>query len=957
MYICLPLSPFLCHDCATGAHMLSFIFYRLKDSDVTWLYGPLHTAADWAQLSRQLATPSNSIQTSLSSIETTPSSSLTRNSRSGSSRSNSPWALKSILKHRSISELLAVPFPSPHSEQLELEEDPYFRRSSSSGTIHGYIAKSEPTNLIRKRPKLTHARSDTNVHRHNPFRGDSPPLPLIPEDPLSLPSSVEHHDCSSSDSNNSSQPPPKKRITFNTFVEQRIAIEKPNKLRDAYYTDAEVDVDGDGAFGDEGYDQDDEISNEDDSDDDILQMKSSAYLCPGKNRRRLSSASSSTASYGTVYDTSAEREHVTIAPIAPTILKTSAVSSPITASRGIWEEDVEIEDVECLFAGMTPPSSSILELEQADDGVNLVFAPPQGSVYAERLAMNGNVPSTLNGKEAAAALVRVLGTSPTTHLSKPIHAPSFYDDDDDDEILYDPQSKTRVPSPSFGTQFVRVPPPSVQDNMDGSSSLTRAAVLKNTPSDVRTSEADVLSTGSKGSGSASEEGTIVAPQTLPIGASIQTTSTNIRASPTKRLLDDHDSPSPVRSYVKTSRAQFHIHQVPSPARSTTSTGTSTTTTSNGSTSGVSYGSPLLEPPPRDRSISPVTSASPSRDGSRGRSGSIGKANGSSMSLADDRDEPARGRSRSRSIGSSPLEGSVSPRSGSRSRLVNGRGSLDNLGGYSCGTPRLGSFNSPVWREASLSPEELDGRREGRSTKPRRTGSGLVERERSTGGRDESSLSPPSHPSPSGSYVKDRVSRVATKTVNGVTVSETPNVSNSPSLVSSARTSLPAVPENPAPSSLASFTPPTPEILLVPVAKSKPIDIPAPSLSSSQSLSASKNVLTAPAHLPTPLPDLAGPVTAPAIMEAINTLPAVLPSLIPVPPPAPPSISTPTAPTPVSSSSSTPTTPRASNFEESALSRAVTSARGYLGSLWNSNTAAGVVVVNERQAQAQVQHAR
>lgn len=110
----------------------------------------------------------------------------------------------------------------------------------------------------------------------------------------------------------------------------------------------------------------------------------------------------------------------------------------------------------------------------------------------------------------------------------------------------------------------------------------------------------------------------------------------------------------------------------------------------------------------------------------------------------DRDskDPPRGRSRSRSIGGSALDGSVSPRSGSHSRL-NRRASIDGgsngLGGL--GVAAYGLSASPSWRGMSLSPEDKEGGAAGRavmiqsSSRQRRGGRS------DKGGRRESSVSP------------------------------------------------------------------------------------------------------------------------------------------------------------------------------------------------------------------------
>ncbi|KAF8513447.1 hypothetical protein BU17DRAFT_32575, partial [Hysterangium stoloniferum] len=178
----------------------------LKDSDVTWLYGPLHTAADWAPPPRQSPSPDPGSSRLSSSPGLAPVP-FDRTQRTQTLRSNSPWALKPILKHRSISELLSKSFSStPISEPMELEDE-----SPDS-----------------KRLGLARRKSDTNVHRTNPFRGDSPPLPLIPEASVPLSLHAETPPSRQQTPSESSSCGQKRHISFNTFVEQCIAIEKPS---------------------------------------------------------------------------------------------------------------------------------------------------------------------------------------------------------------------------------------------------------------------------------------------------------------------------------------------------------------------------------------------------------------------------------------------------------------------------------------------------------------------------------------------------------------------------------------------------------------------------------------------------------------------------------------------------------------------------------------------------------
>jgi hypothetical protein len=148
---------------------------------------------------------------------------------------------KPILKHRSISDLLTSALPNSSYTDDDIENDPAFIEDEDD-EIH-----SPPA-----RPPLLHTKSDSNVMRwsHNrPFRKDSPPRiiastrqprPSEPTDPVITPPLVERSGSSDSarETTSSSQDlsvsptgGKKRHITFNTFVEQCIAIDSPPKPR------------------------------------------------------------------------------------------------------------------------------------------------------------------------------------------------------------------------------------------------------------------------------------------------------------------------------------------------------------------------------------------------------------------------------------------------------------------------------------------------------------------------------------------------------------------------------------------------------------------------------------------------------------------------------------------------------------------------------------------------------
>ncbi len=215
---------------------------RLKDSDVTWLYGPLHTAH---------VEPVRPLKVS-STVD-----------RLGIDRPEG--AKKPILKHRTLSEMLTIPMPSsPILEGMGMDDD-------IDGMADG------------DRPILHQTKSDTNIFRtrNGPTRKKSPPRGPISgkTTPLGDGGGVTPE---------TQIPNGKRHISFNTFVEQCVAVEGPQE--------APIE----------------------ESDDDMLEMRSSTSTSSRSSRPSISrNASSSSA------------EHLTIVMIAPTMLKTNGnVASP-----------------------------------------------------------------------------------------------------------------------------------------------------------------------------------------------------------------------------------------------------------------------------------------------------------------------------------------------------------------------------------------------------------------------------------------------------------------------------------------------------------------------------------------------------------------------------------------------------------------------------------------------------
>ncbi|PWN20008.1 hypothetical protein BCV69DRAFT_215877 [Microstroma glucosiphilum] len=220
----------------------------LKDSDVTWLYGPLHEHAD--------PVPPPKIASTQDRLDLEVS-----------------MQKKSILKHRTISEMLATPgrSASPGIDTLP---------SMSSGTSTPEARESNG--------KILSVKSDTNLTSKKRRSGGSPPAS---ERLLSHPS-LHRSDTTTSDE--------KRHISFNQRVDQCIAVD---------YIEEEP------GYSDGDYD-DDEPSDDDSASDEgeVLTMRSSR-----------AGASSSSASLSSRSSNNGYADHHTIAKLAPTMLKTTDV--------------------------------------------------------------------------------------------------------------------------------------------------------------------------------------------------------------------------------------------------------------------------------------------------------------------------------------------------------------------------------------------------------------------------------------------------------------------------------------------------------------------------------------------------------------------------------------------------------------------------------------------------------
>lgn len=352
-------------------------FSRLKDSDVTWLYGPLHTAVDWEPPPQPRNDPSAFDGLSNAQDDCPPNSVAEHSCQLRS---------KPILKHRSISDLLTSALPNYNHAEDDLEDQSELAEDQSD---------TPPT-----RPRLLHTKSDTNVTRWSrkiPFRKDSPPRIVVPArqsrspeiaNPVISPILAERSGSSDSarETSSSSQDlnvcpsgGKKKHISFNTFVSQCIAIDSPPKQRrgslpgethglchdsydegsvsitltlfiiplifsllpsslHSYEEDSEIGFnEPDDALDEGGLFSEGHNGSDSDEEGGILEMRASL----GRSRSSSSSRSPGAPGYShhaqppfsyshappVARTGSSDKEHVTIAPIAPTLLKTTGVGN------------------------------------------------------------------------------------------------------------------------------------------------------------------------------------------------------------------------------------------------------------------------------------------------------------------------------------------------------------------------------------------------------------------------------------------------------------------------------------------------------------------------------------------------------------------------------------------------------------------------------------------------------
>jgi hypothetical protein len=245
------------------------IFYRLKDSDVTWLSGPLHEHAE--------PVPPPKIASAQDRLDLDDS-----------------VRTKSILKHRTISEMLTTPGRSA-SPIVE------YMNSSAEASREG--SDSEGESIKGNRPTIFAVRSDSNLAARKRKAGGSPQaserlyqnlVAGVKEDGLPHQPAEE-----------------RKHISFNQRVEQCISVDVDE------YEAEEEDNYSDGAYEGDNREGEDDDDDEDtpSSDDEVLTMKSSPRTSPAWP------LTSNTSSQGS----SPNLEHQTIAKLAPTMLKTTDI--------------------------------------------------------------------------------------------------------------------------------------------------------------------------------------------------------------------------------------------------------------------------------------------------------------------------------------------------------------------------------------------------------------------------------------------------------------------------------------------------------------------------------------------------------------------------------------------------------------------------------------------------------
>ncbi|KAG0148119.1 hypothetical protein CROQUDRAFT_670098 [Cronartium quercuum f. sp. fusiforme G11] len=328
----------------------------LKDSDVTWLYGPLHTAVDPVPPPKMSSLQDRfNLDSQAPSPDSLPGSTFT--SRPGSSASVRSMKVpgKPILKHRSLSEILGV---TNHPASTGGESGSEAASDREEGQDDSEMGQTK-----RPRVSIAHPASDStlvNMGLHDPASRGSPPVlgvgyesstsgedsdanhsVLGQEQPINQP--VKRKTAFRTSGNTSSggsgaedHVKPKKHISFSHRVEQCIAVDSEEE-RGLYATKSALRSKASMRVSSSAIEEDDD--DDDEEEDDVLTFRSSASRHPGISvpTNRYGSYSShlpqsldqqimqSSSSSSMTSPASTLNEPHTIARMAPTTLKSSEV--------------------------------------------------------------------------------------------------------------------------------------------------------------------------------------------------------------------------------------------------------------------------------------------------------------------------------------------------------------------------------------------------------------------------------------------------------------------------------------------------------------------------------------------------------------------------------------------------------------------------------------------------------
>lgn len=397
----------------------------LKDSDVTWLYGPLHTAVDPVPPAR-ISSTQDRFNLDGEPQSTHSHSPSTVNSRPGSSAStrSSKAPGKPILKHRSLSEILGVGL-SRNGES-----------ASEEGSEDG---KSRHDPAQRARVSIAHASSDSTLVKlgnANTNRGSSPTI-INGYESSDVTTSGEDSDVARRASAMRSQSgsddvKPKKHISFSHRVEQCIAVDSEEE-RSSYVNKNQFCLPtraGAAVIGSNVLDDDDD---DDDDEDDLLTFRSSAPRQAGLHavsQRYLSSSTGASliepygpsAGTSTLLSSSSASEPFTIARMAPTTLKSSEVL-PAPSPVVVYDRDLPSVGLNSQSSSYARPTYTVTATPSAPIGMDYTTpsSVPQASsnatpVYSHQTSSSYS--SRTYGPVAVSKVLSPPATSPSAdHLT------------------------------------------------------------------------------------------------------------------------------------------------------------------------------------------------------------------------------------------------------------------------------------------------------------------------------------------------------------------------------------------------------------------------------------------------------------------------------------------------------------------------------------------------------------